>query len=186
MSRGWLPGRPRGRSLSTGRSRGRSRVGTLVLLPLAALALAACGSTPSPGASTSTSPSPSDTGLRGMRIESLVCGTSPGSVGSSTAVPVTGTPREYLVCAIPGVSSPSTSPSVRVREGDTAVFTSLTAALSTPDVPPEPDRVCAAYADMPREVLLRTSDGAWSVHIPSDGCGHYLVPVLAVLNAAQQ
>jgi hypothetical protein len=44
---------------------------------------------------------------------------------------------------------------------------------------------CPEYADVPQVVVAQTTQLAFLVSIPHDGCGHYLRPVVVALQAAR-
>lgn len=84
------------------------------------------------------------------------------------------------LCPLQNVNGPRRT--VNVDSGDPG-FTQLTAALAAPDGHSSPQTACPAYADLPQTVIAETSEGPMLLHIPVDGCGHYLSEPLTLLTA---
>jgi hypothetical protein len=144
--------------------------------------LTACASASAPGTAPgsgtrSTSSSATPTGaLRAAPVGAFVCSTQDDQgLAAGTGTPVTvpsGAVQAFLLCPLPLPTGPGKP--VLVVRADPG-FSALLGLLSSPDQPPTA-QACAMYADAPQVVLARTAGGAYAVHIPVDGCGHYQHP----------
>ena len=152
-----------------------------------AVAAGACGSTGASrgGASTTSAPAgsvPPAAVVRGSPVGSLACPapSSGGAVPASVSVPAD---RITTIVLCPLLGSSDAPSTVTIARGD-ARLAPLVAALSVADKPSPPgQQVCAAYADAVQVVLAATPSGDLRVHVPVDGCGHYLPSVLRLLSA---
>jgi hypothetical protein len=66
-----------------------------------------------------------------------------------------------------------------------ALFGRIATAMALPDQKSTPGTACAAYANLPQIVIGQTSSGAALLHVPTDGCGHYLSQPLTALTEAR-
>ena len=163
----------------------------LVRLGVAAVAIglcavAGCGSsttsTAPPGPSTSPPTTRAAAEVRGVPVPSATCPTFGSNVAATAPVAVAEV-RSVVVC--PTASPGPTSGPVTLAAADPRGV-ALLAALSAPDVPKPPGQVvCALYADVTQVVLATTVSGTWQLHVPVDGCGHYLGRALQAIRAAR-
>jgi hypothetical protein len=118
--------------------------------------------------------------LRGVRVHQFECPPRPTSgTARAAAIPA---PRVLLLCPLdaPGVRSKAVT-----VVGTQPLFTTLITALSVPDET-RTGATCPAYADLPQNVLAKTSGGAYLLSIPTDECGHYQRRALDALNRARR
>jgi len=118
--------------------------------------------------------------LRGVRVHNFECPPRPTSrTARSAPIPA---PQALLLC-------PLSTPGVRSRAvtvvATQPLFTTWITALSAPDEN-RTTGACPAYADLPQNVLAKTSAGAYQLSIPTDECGHYQRRALDVLNRARR
>jgi hypothetical protein len=113
---------------------------------------------------------------------------APASDNATTAPPVRGTVRTIRIC--PPVSGTTQAPVGKAVDltvaQDGATFEALLAALSLPDVPAtRTATACPVVARLPTfEVLIDTTEGQWSPHLPVDGCKRWIQPLTAAIQAA--
>jgi hypothetical protein len=120
---------------------------------------------------------PAQLSIRGTQLFGFTC-----SAGGDPT-PVTVAPSSVTEVRLCPPSTP-TAPhrTVTVDQGD-PMFARLVNALSAPDRPAT-SAVCPAYADVPQDVIGRTNSGLLlRIHVPVDGCGHYLAAALSALTA---
>jgi hypothetical protein len=158
----------------------------------AVLVLGSCtGSPATPSGSTSSGPtviaSPSQTGplatdLRGNPIDFLSCR---ARANWAEVAPITGAVQEYVFCGFkPGSDNfRELVPTRTVTPSNGRVFAAWTAVLAKPDVKRRPNQPCDASLIAYPPVLVRTSDGTWAVHLPTDRCGNPLPAVVRQLEA---
>lgn len=118
--------------------------------------------------------------LRGVRVHNFEClPRSTSRTARSAPIPA---PQLLLLC-------PLGTPGVRSRAvtvvATQPLFAILITALSAPDET-RTTGACPEYADLPQNVLARTSDGAYQLSIPTDECGHYQRRALDALNRARR
>ena len=159
----------------------------LVVLVTAGM-LAGCSSTGTPAP---TAPSGSATsateGLRGYRVPSLVCPTRFPTATPGPPQPITGEVQKYVICPpMMGNGVRPMAQPVGVAPADGEVFAALDQALHSPDIPPAPGSPCPAMAQMPRTIFARTTDGDWSVHLPTDSCGFFQAALVSALDRAER
>jgi hypothetical protein len=147
---------------------------TAALLGLAAT-ITGCGA----GSSASVQSTEHTQSISGTELPAYSCTAksdrTPVQVASSAV-------SEITLCPLMTVQH-STAP-VIVKSGD-PLFARLARALSAPDQKPVAGGVCAAYADLPQTVIAMSTSGPFLIHIPVDGCDHYLGPALSALTAAR-
>jgi hypothetical protein len=154
--------------------------------------LTACTGTTAPVApptsSTSASTTASAQGLRGYPISSLACPTRNPSSSPGPPQPITGDVVTSLICPLVlGNRVGPDAAKVTVTPASRQTFLALDQALRTPDQEPvTPGSGCPAVGQIPIPVLVQTTDGAWSVHLPTDACGLYLSNVVRAITKARQ
>jgi hypothetical protein len=144
-------------------------IGLMVLVAGCSGAGSSTGSEPvRSGTSDAETPSDAESspGLRGTPIDALKCDFSHQVVWGR---PISGTPQTFIVCDFAG--SQGLIPVAAVTSEDGELFTGLSAALSLPDVARTQGTACPDLAVLTPPILLRTTSGLWSVHIPTRVCG---------------
>lgn len=135
--------------------------------------VAATSASPTPAHSGgSQKPLPADaTGLRGSPIGSAVCPAGPVEPSQSLKQ-ISGAVTSFVICParINADSAPGEPVTVAVQEPG---FAALNDALAEPDTGLTELGPCEAKAQLPRVILVTTSEGSWSVHLPIDHCGFY-------------
>ena len=135
---------------------------------LAAAALSACTDSPAGNPAGADPATEVTTGLRGERIATGEPCPMPrldgGSVTSGLADEAVPEPNEFLLCGQSGTARLIATP-------DTQEYQQLLNTLSKPDL--GPPGACEGWADQPLSLIAQTSQGAYAIHIPEDGCGHY-------------
>lgn len=95
----------------------------------------------------------------------------------------TGDVKQIRLC--PLQTATGRGPADTLGPGDPS-FARLLDALTTPDGHSRPGTACPEYADVTQNVIARTASGPALLHIPVDGCGHYLSGPLSILTAARR
>lgn len=137
---------------------------------------------PVPSSTGPPEPSPATSGLRGFPAETLTCPEQRPAEPEGLPIAITGEVQSYVVCP-PYFGDPP------VQQGKPRTLTSeaelkaLTAALSVPSeiAPPASPTACAAYANLPVLILVKTADGTWTASVPRDGCSHYYPDLLQAI-----
>jgi hypothetical protein len=126
-------------------------------------------------------PEPVTVGLRGLFLPEETCGVQIGPQAQLTAI--TDPVVRYVVCppATGSTARPTAEPT-DVTSG--ATFEALDRALRLPDMPSTATTLCLTYLEGPIVVVAVTASGAWTVHLPDDGCGHRRPEVNAALPVA--
>jgi hypothetical protein len=165
------------------------RVRLCAVLIGAALVAAGCGGSSS-GSGGGTSGGAGSGGvkasgeIRATRIPSFLCpsntNNSAGSGASLSIAPADLTRMQ--LCPLSTVQQQGVA--VTLTPSDPA-FAKITTSLALPDQKSVAGQACAAYATLPQIVIGQTSSGAVLLHIPTDGCGHYLSQALTALTDAR-
>ncbi|HEX3706974.1 MAG TPA: hypothetical protein VHV76_10120 [Mycobacteriales bacterium] len=145
----------------------------LAVLPLGATLLAGCS-----GEATGSSHPDAAFLIRGTQIPTYSC------AATSAGLPITVAPSIVMrIRLCPLRRYPKPSPAVSVNRTDPR-FAVLAHALSVPDEKaPGAGFACAEYANLPQPVIGETAAGPFLIHIPVDGCGHYLSTALSAISA---
>ena len=158
---------------------------------LTAVLLAAC-SAPASISPPQSGPTvgPSSPGIRGTQVSTSDCPNTYPTGSRPTPVRVSGTVVQYLICptvGLNGVTGAGHSVGPRVVNADNrAIFDAMTHALSSPDVVDPSVSVCPAKGQLPIVILIRTTAGVYSAHLPVDSCGLYLSAVIDAFQAAEK
>ena len=146
----------------------------LVALAVAAALLAACG-----GGSSGPTGIKAAGKITGTRLTAFACPTQPGH-GAAVSLAASALTKLRL-CPLPVLRSSSAV----TLAPKAAIYSRLVRSLTLPDQKASPSEVCPMFANVPQLVIGETASGAVLIHIPVDGCGHYLSQSLSALTAAR-
>jgi hypothetical protein len=140
---------------------------------------------PGPRPTTSTSPSV-PVGLRGVAAATAACPELPDRDIDAEAA-ITGDVRRLWVCStatyepIPARRLPAQVVGPRAGKD----FDTFLRELARPDGPPAVEgTACRAMIQLPRSLVVETSDGSWLAHVPRDSCGHFSPELVDALDRA--
>ena len=123
--------------------------------------------------------------MRGTPVGGLDCPAASAATGGTGVPGSVSVPASQVssVVLCPLTAPSSTGSPVTIGRSDPR-FAPLVSALSLPDeTMPPGQHMCAMYADLVQVVLAATPSGDLRLHVPVDGCGHYLPSALRLLNA---
>ena len=110
------------------------------------------------------------TGLRGLFLPEETCGVQIAANAQLTAI--TGPVDRYVICPpITGSTARPTASPTELKPASGTAFDRLDAALRLPDQVRAPGSVCTAVGQLRIVVVAITVTGAWTIHLPDNGCG---------------
>jgi hypothetical protein len=116
--------------------------------------------------------------IRGDAIGVFSC--TAKSEGTSVRV-APSTVSEIRVCPL---KTPVGTHHAYAIERGSPQFAPLVRALAAPDGKHTPGVMCPMYAQLIQPVIADSASGPLLVHVPVDGCGHYLPGAMSALTAA--
>jgi hypothetical protein len=151
------------------------RLGWFAAIGCTSALLAGCG-----GSTSSTVDPGGEQGawLRGTSLPAFSC------TAKSDGTPVKVAPSTVTEIRVCPLSTPVGGHRAYTVSQGSPHFAPLVRALAVPDGNRSPGVMCPMYAQLIQPVIGDSTSGPLLIHVPVDGCGHYLPGAMSALTAA--